>query len=481
MIESLLRWSLRARLTIFLLALVCGILGYYSFRTLTIEAFPDPTDTTVQVITIYPGQPAEEVERRISIPLERALNGVPGTLHQRSVSLFGLSVVTMTFEDGVNVLEARQQMVERIKDANLPPGVDAELGPIATPIGEVYRYTLDGPQVDPMTLRTIQDWVIRPELLRVPGVADVTSYGGLVEEIHVEPDPAKMAALGVVLDDVFQALGKGSDNASGGIVVRGEQGFVVRSVGTFRGLADIGAVRVGFHGNVPVKVRDVASLVIGYAPRQGVVSRNENKDAIQGIVLMRKGQNPSKVLEGLRDRVAEIQKHSLPEGVTLHPFYDRTDLVDTTLDTVFHNLAEGALLVMVVLFVFLLSIRASLVVTLVIPLSLATAFLYLHTRGMSANLLSMGAVDFGIIVDGAVILVEHVFGHCAGEAYQLKSPEERVKTIYHTAREVARPCRYRNVAASESGMTAATTSDARSDMRKTSSTAITSSAPSARL
>ena len=321
-----------------------------------------------------------------------------------------------------------------------------------------------------MTLRTLQDWVVEPALRRVPGVADVTSYGGLVEEVHVEPAPEKMAALGVVLDDVFQALSKASENASGGLVERGEQGFVIRSVGTLQNhtqytctvrqaradgqagregprreprrvgrLADIGEVRVGFHANVPVKLKDVASVVVGFAPRQGVVSRQADLDTVQGIVLMRKGENPSKVLEGLRERVAEIQKHSLPEGVTLHPFYDRTDLVDTTLDTVFHNLAEGALLVMVVLFVFLLSIRASLVVTLVIPLSLATAFIYLHTRGMSANLLSMGAVDFGIIVDGAVILVEHVFEHAAGPEYQRATPNQRIETIFHAARQVARP------------------------------------------
>jgi cobalt-zinc-cadmium resistance protein CzcA len=290
-----------------------------------------------------------------------------------------------------------------------------------------------------MTLRTLQDWVVRPALMRSPGVADVVSYGGLVQEVHVEPNPTKMAAVGVVLDDLFQALSKSSVNASGGTMERGSQVFVIRSIGTFRSLDDIAKVRVGYHGEVPVKLRDVATVVTGYAPRQGVVTRSGNQDAVQGIVLMRRGQNPSVVLASLREKINELHARSLPANVRINPFYDRTELVNTTLDTVFHNLAEGAVLVSVVLFVFLLSVRASLIVTIVIPLSLASAFIYLRSRGMSANLLSMGAVDFGIIVDGAVILVEHVFGHAAGDEYQQKTPLQRIETIYDAAREVARP------------------------------------------
>jgi len=207
-IDKLLGASLHHRLAALALAITVAIVGYEAFAHLTIEAFPDPTDPQVQIITLYPGQPAEEVERRISIPLERALNGVPGTIRQRSISLFGLSMVTLTFADGVDTLQARQQVTERIPNANLPNGITPDLAPDATPIGEVYRYTLDSKTSDPMTLRTLQDWTVRPALMRVPGVADVTSYGGLVEEIHVEPDPAKMASLGVVLDDLFGALGR---------------------------------------------------------------------------------------------------------------------------------------------------------------------------------------------------------------------------------------------------------------------------------
>src|SRR5512140_1190609 len=442
MLDKLLHGSLSTRLLVFIMSVFVACAGYYAYSNLTIEAFPDPTDTQVQVITIYPGQPSEEVERRVSIPLERALNGVPGLFRLRSISLFGLSLVTLTFDDGVEPLVARQQIMERIPDANLPQGISPDLGPLATPIGEVYRYSLEGPGADPMTLRTTQDWIVRPALMRVPGVADVVSYGGLVQEVHVEPQPVKLAAHGVVLDDVFQALSKASANASGGTLERGSQVFVIRSLGTFQSIDDIAKVRVGFHAGVPVKLGDVATVTTGYAPRQGVITRGTDQDGVEGIVLMRRGENPSVVLAALRDRIAELHEHALPAGIRIRPFYDRTDLVDTTLDTVFHNLAEGAALVTIVLFVFLLSLRASLVVTIVIPLSLAASFIYLRSRGMSANLLSMGAVDFGIIVDGAVILVEHVFGHCAGDDYQKKTPDERISSIYHAATEVARPTLY---------------------------------------
>src|ERR1051325_11235550 len=287
MLERLLKLSLTNRLFAFVLAAVLGGWGYYAFEHLTIEAFPDPTDTQVQVITLFAGHPTEEVERRVSLPLERALNDTPGLYRLRSISLFGLSFVTLTFDEGVDPLIARQQVMERLPDAELPQGIVPDLGPLATPIGEVYRYSLDGPGADPMTLRTVQDWIVRPALMRVPGAADVVSYGGLVQEIHVEPQPVKLAALGVVLDDVFQALSKASANASGGTLERGAQVFVIRSLGTFRAVADIAKVRVGFHAGVPVKLGDVATVTVGYAPRQGVITRGDDQDGVEGIVLMR--------------------------------------------------------------------------------------------------------------------------------------------------------------------------------------------------
>jgi cobalt-zinc-cadmium resistance protein CzcA len=438
MLERLLSFSLHNRLAAFLFAAVTLALGYYAYSNLTVEAFPDPTDTQVQVITLYNGQPTEEVERRVSLPLERALNGTPGLFRLRSISLFGLSFVTMTFNDGVDELKARQQVMERIAQAELPSGLQATLGPMATPIGEVYRYTLEGDDADPMTLRTLQDWVVRPQLLQVQGVADVVSYGGLERQFQVEPDPVRMAGLGVSLSDVFQALTKASGDASGGYIERGSEMFVIRSLGIFRDIEDVKGVRVGFHDGVPVRVREVANVREGYAPRQGVVSRDTNDDAVQGIVLMRRGENPTLVLEALRERVGVLDSRVLPKGVHIAAFYDRTELVNTTLKTVFRNLAEGAALVTLVLFVFTLSVRASLIVALVIPLSLAASFLYLHLRGMSANLLSMGAIDFGIIVDGAVILVEHIF-HRVGHSDARERARPIADRILEAAREVARP------------------------------------------
>jgi heavy metal efflux system protein len=436
MLDALLRYSLNNRLAPFLFAITLGVVGWFSYKDLTVEAFPDPTDTQVQVITLFPGQPTEEIERRVSIPIERALNGTPGLFRLRSISLFGLSFVTLTFEDGVELTSARQRVLEKIRDVELPDGVTPELGPMATPIGEVYRYTLAGSATDPMTLRTLQDWTVRPELLRVPGVADVVSYGGLVKEVHVQPDPVKMAALGVGLNDVFGAIKRASSNATGGYVERGAEVFVIRSVGIFTGLDDIARTRVAEHKEVPVLIRDVATVTEGYFPRQGFVTRDEDDDAVQGIVLMRRGENPSNVLPVLRERVNELNGRILPHGVKVTPFYDRTTLVDSTLKTVFHNLMEGALLVTLVLFAFTLSIRASLIVATVIPLSLAASFAYLHARGMSANLLSMGAIDFGIIVDGAVILVEHLF-HKVPQMEDRSTPI--ANRIFRAAQEVARP------------------------------------------
>lgn len=437
MLDALLRYSLNNRLAAIVFSVTLAVIGWFAYRNLTVEAFPDPTDTQVQVIALFPGQPTEEVERRVSLPLERALNGTPRLFRSRSISLFGLSFVTLTFEDGVEMQAARQLVLERLREADLPDGVSPELGPMATPIGEVYRYTLEGPDADPMTLRTLQDWTVRPQILRTPGVADVVSYGGLVREIHVEPNPQQMAAMGVTLPDIFDSLKLASGNATGGYIERGEENFVIRSLGIFSGTDDIRNTRVKTNGNVPVLIRDVAQVAEGYAPRQGIVTRDNNEDAVEGIVLMRRGENPSNVLAALRDQITELNGRVLPAGIKVTPFYDRTDLVNTTLDTVFHNLAEGAVLVTLVLFAFTLSIQASLIVATVIPLSLAAAFAYLQFRGMSANLLSMGAIDFGIIVDGAVILVEHLFhkvpSHTPPDEDALKS------RIFGAATEVARP------------------------------------------
>ncbi|HYQ40519.1 MAG TPA: CusA/CzcA family heavy metal efflux RND transporter [Polyangiaceae bacterium] len=443
MLERLLDYSLSHRIATFVLTVVLLAVGLFAFKNLTIEAFPDPTDTQVQIITLFSGQPTEEVERRVSLPLERALNGTPGLTRLRSISLFGLSFLTMTFDDATDPMRARQQVTERMADAALPEEAHPTLGPYATPIGEIYRYTLESTKSDPMTLRTLQDWVISPRLLQVPGVADVVSYGGLVREVHVEPDVSKMVDLGVNLTDVFAALKKASSNATGGYVERGSEMFVIRSLGIFSSIDDLQHVRVGYNKTRPVELRDVAKVNEGYAPRQGIVTRDSNPDAVEGIVLMRRGENPTVVLDALRARIEKLA-HTLPADVKIKPFYDRTELVNTTLKTVFENLAEGATLVTLVLFAFMLSLRASLIAAAVIPLSLAASFAFLYSRGMSANLLSMGAVDFGIIVDGGVILVEHLFHklspHAHGGHAAASDPSKSLlERVGDAAKEVARP------------------------------------------
>jgi cobalt-zinc-cadmium resistance protein CzcA len=428
-------FCLKNRAAVLFVTVVVAVWGWVSFQGLTVEAFPDPTDTQVQVITLYTGQPSEEVERQIGLPLERALNGTPGLARLRNLSLFGLSFITLTFNDGVEGMTARAQVLERLRDAELPEGVTPQLGPYATPIGEVYRYTLSGAGGDPRQLRTLQDWVVRPALMRVNGVADVVSYGGLVREIHVQPDPARLASFGLTLSDLEQAIRSGSLNASGGVLERGSEQFVIRSDGLFHGIEDLRNVSVSSYQGTPVFLKDVADVAEGWAPRQGVVSRGKNLDTIEGIVLMRRSENPSVVLARVRGAVEQVNRRLLADKAMIDPFYDRTELVGTTLRTVGKNLLEGALLVTLVLFVFLLDLRAALVVALLIPLSLLTSFIYLKLRGMSANLLSMGAVDFGVIVDGGVVIIEAILTRLA-----LRRAGETVEDgIREATRSVVRP------------------------------------------
>ncbi len=415
MFTALIAAALRSRAAVLIATALCTIWGLYAFRELTIEAFPDPTDTQVNIITLYPGQPAEELERQVSIPIERAVNGTFGLTKVRSLNLFGLSFVTLTFGDGIDVLFARSQTLERLRLAELPPAVTPQLGSLSTPIGEIYRYSLrpidaEGQPThgDPMMLRTMQDWVVRPRLLQVDGVADVVSYGGLVREIHVRADPAQLAAKGLTLRDLEDALEGASQNASGGVLSRGAEQLVIRSEGLFASASDIGKVAVATRRGTPLLVRDIASVEEGWTPRQGIYSRGSDTDAVEGIVLMRRGENPSAVLARVRAKIDDINARALPKNVRVWPFYDRTELINKTLETVGRNLLEGAVLVILVLLVFLLDVKAALIVATTIPLSLCVAFIYLYTRGMSANLLSMGAVDFGVIVDGAVVIIEHV-------------------------------------------------------------------------
>src|SRR6266699_3220830 len=416
--------------------------GVAAFRSLPVEAFPDVTDTQVQVITLFPGHAAEEVEKQVTIPIEIGLSGIPHSVRLFSHTQFGLSFIAVTFDDAVDAYFARQQVLERLRDVDLPPGLDPQLGPLATPIGEIYRYRLKG-GLSPTDMRTVQDWIVARQLRTVPGVADVVTYGGFIKQYQVEPDLAKMKAYGVTLQQLFTALGRGSSNAGGGYVDKGEQQYLIRGIGLLKSSDDIGNIVVAQHGGTPLLIRDISAIETGGVPRQGLTGEDEEDDVITGLVLMRKGENPSVVLADLKARIETLKSTVLPENVTIEPIYDRTWLIDTTLHTVFKNLLEGATLVTGVLLVFLGSLRAALIVALMIPLSLLATFTGLTLRGIPANLLSLGAMDFGIIVDGAVIVVENIFRKLAEHSsHQSDFKRDRralKEVILEAATEVGRP------------------------------------------
>jgi cobalt-zinc-cadmium resistance protein CzcA len=394
------------------LVLVVGLFvagGIAAFESLPVEAFPDVSDVQTTIVTLFPGHAPEEVEKQITIPLEIALSGVPHAVRLFSHTQFGLSFISMTFDDQVDDYFARQRVIERLPQADLPPDVQPQLGPLSTPVGELYRFRLVSKQRDATELRTIEDWTVERALRLSPGVADIVSRGGFIKQYQVELDLPRMRAYGVTLQQVFTALGRGNANAGGNYIEQGEQQYLIRGIGLLQSPADIGAVVVAEHQGTPLQIRDFAQVTVGSVPRQGIVGRDDDDDIVEGIVLMRKGENPSDVLADLKQRVDRLNSSILPKDVRIVPFYDRSWLISTTLTTVFHNLLEGGLLVTLVLFVFLRSGRAAAIVAAVIPLALLSTFIGLRLRGIPANLLSLGAMDFGIIVDGAVIVVENVF------------------------------------------------------------------------
>ena len=425
------------------LFVVLGVLmlvggGLIAFRNLPVEAFPDVTDTQVTVITLYPGRAAEEVERQITIPIEVALSGVPNAIRVFSHTQFGLSYLVVTFNDEVNGYFARQQVLEKLRDADLPDGVRPELAAMTSAISEVYRYRLKSAGRTPTQLRELQNWVMERQLKTVPGVADVVSFGGLIKTYEVQPDIGKLRSHRVSLQQLIDALEKSNRNAGGGYVEHGRQQFLIRGIGLLRSAQDLEDVVVAEQAGTPVLVRDLARVTVGAVPRQGVIGQDDDDDVVSGIVLMRKGENPSKVLAALEGKLDEIRRTQLPAGVEIVPFYDRSWLIARTMKTVFTNLVEGAVLVCAVLYLFLSNFRAAAIVASIIPLALLGTFLGLTFVGIPANLLSLGAMDFGIIVDGAVIVVEHIF-HRLAQLRDGASPEDRRRTVLDAAVEVGRP------------------------------------------
>jgi len=436
MLNRLIDFAVHRRVMTLVLTAAFAIFGVVTFMKLKIEAFPDVTNVQVMVITLYPGQAAEEVERKVTIPVERAITGTPRVLVQRSITSFGLSQVIITFEDGVDIYWARQQVAERLPDADVPPGVTPSLGPNDTPVGQIYQYTLESDHHTPSEIRSWHEWVVAKHLQRVPGVADVVTMGGFIKEYHVLADPAKLRNTGVTLHDLVDVISQSNGSTSGGYVQHGEAEFVVRARGYLRTPKDIANTVIRAKNGTPILVSDVATVVEGYTPPRGAVGRNGAIDSVDGTVLLRRGENPKDVLDATNEAIEHINKDILPKGMKIVPFYDRTKLVDTTLHTVGHNMVEGALLVVLVLWLFLRAVSGSIAVAITMPLALLTAFVGLYYVGVPANLLSMGAIDFGILLDGAVILVENAYRHLAEEQ---PPPAEVPDVVARAAKEVVRP------------------------------------------
>ena len=405
MIRRLVRFALRQRLLVLGAVALLIVLGVRAFNNLPIEAFPDVEDIHVQIISQWQGHAAEEIERSVTLPIERQMNGTPHLANLRSTSMFGLSVVTLTFDDATTDNFARQQALERLQGISVPAGVTPSLGSLSNSTGEIFRYTVQGPQ--PLTeLKALEDWVVEPAMRTVPGVADVVSFGGQIKQYQIDVDPSQLAAYGIVLPQVEQAVAAANLNAGGGYLSHGYEKQVVRGVGLFNSLGDIANVVVATRAGTSVRVRDIGTVRLGGAPREGIVAKDAGDDVVEGIVLMRKGENALQVLNGVREKTMAINATLLPPGARIAPFYDRATLVHHTVRTVQENLALGAILVLVILVVFLGDWRSAVIVGLVIPLSLLIAFILMDVRHVSANLISLGAIDFGIIVDAAVVLVE---------------------------------------------------------------------------
>ncbi|MBX3185278.1 MAG: efflux RND transporter permease subunit [Polyangiaceae bacterium] len=437
MLAALLRLCAERRVATLLVTLVIAVFGVRAYLKTPVEAFPDVTNLQVNVIAQQPGLAPPEIERQITIPLERELNGLPKLVSMRSESLFGLSLVYLTFEDGADPFKSRVLVSERIGGASLPDGVQAELGPDATPLGQIYQYHLRSPRHSLSELRSEQEWVIAPALRRVEGVADVVTRGGFLKELHVEVDPTRLIAFDLTLEQVEEAITRSNRNAGGGVLPRGEQQLVVRGVGAMSSSADLGSVVLKHHEGTPVTLADIARVVQSHTPRQGTVGYDLEDEAVAGAVFMRRGSNPSDVLEGVHRLVEELNGGDLPEGMQIVPLYDRSELVGQTLQTVHKNLLEAALLVVGVVWLFIRSLKGSLIVASVIPLSLLVAFIGLSAIGLPANLISMGAIDFGILVDGGVILVESVIHRLRAE--QPKTRGEMLSLVVRAGLEVARP------------------------------------------
>jgi cobalt-zinc-cadmium resistance protein CzcA len=438
-INRIVAFALEQWALIVLLSLLLVGAGIWALQRLPMDAYPDLSPPMVEIVTQWPGHSAEEVERLITVPVELAMNDVPRLTAKRSISLYGLSDVTLTYGDGTDNYFARQQVFNRLSSIGLPDGVAPSVSPLSSPSGLIYRYVLQSTDRSPMELKTWEDWVIAPQYRSIPGVADDSAFGGGDMQYQVLLNPVKLAALGLTVSQVENSLAANNGNAGGGFYSQGGQFYYVRGLGRLTTLDDIGDVVLAVHNGIPILVKDVGHVQVGIAPRLGEFGYMGQDDAVEGVILMLTGEKSQDVLKQVQAKTAELNDSVLPKDIRIHTFYDLSDLIAQTTSVVEHNLLMGMLLVIALLIFFLYDIRAGLIVAVTIPLALLFAFFCLHMKGASANLLSIGAVDFGILVDGAIFMVENIFREVAaqhGRSFDIKT------VIRKAASEVDRPLVY---------------------------------------
>jgi cobalt-zinc-cadmium resistance protein CzcA len=443
MIHRIVQFALQQRFLVMMVTVLIIIAGAVSFQRMPVDAYPDLSPPMVELITQWPGHAAEEVERLTTLPLELAMNGSPHLKVMRSISLYGLSDVRLTFDEGVDPYFARQEVFQRISDAQLPQGVTPSMAPLFSPSGLVYRYVIESPDRTPMELHTYEDWIIERAYKSVPGVADDSGFGGPTMQYQVLLDPVKLYNFHLPVVQVIAALNANNSNTGGGFYTQGGQFYYVRGLGLVKSTDDIGEVVVGAANGIPIRIKEIGHVEIGHAPRLGIFGfqdkQKKNDDAVEGVILMRRGEQTQNVLAGVEKKTEELNRNVLPPDVKIRPYYDRSDLVRVTTDTVEWNLIRGMVFVLIVLIFFLVSVRAAVITALTIPLALLFAFIFLNATGEAANLLSIGAIDFGIIIDGTIVMVENIYrelGLRKGQDYKLN------EVILAAARDVDRPIFY---------------------------------------
>ncbi|HEV2234319.1 MAG TPA: CusA/CzcA family heavy metal efflux RND transporter [Terriglobia bacterium] len=439
MINRIVQFALNQRFLVLMITAFILVWGIISFQRMPVDAYPDLSPPMVEIISQWPGHAAEETERLVTLPIELQMNGVPQLVYMRSISLYGLSDVRLTFEDDTDNYFARQVVFERLSGATVPAGVAPSLSPLYSPSGLVYRYVLESPDRTAQELKTIEDWVVERAYKSVPGVADDSGFGGTTMQYQVLLDPARIYGFHLTVPQVINAISANNSNAGGGFYSQGGQFYYVRGLGLARDTQDIGNIVVASNNGAPVRVSDIGEVTIGHAPRLGEFGFMKNDDAVEGVILMRRGEQTQTVLKAVEEKTAQLNRDILPKDVKIHAFYDRSDLVQLTIDTVEGNLVRGMILVLIVLMFFLVSVRAAVITAITIPLALLFSFIILHAHDTSANLLSIGAIDFGIIIDGTVVMVENIYRELAlrqGKTYKLH------EVIVDAARDVDRPIFY---------------------------------------